>query len=103
MSPRSSLGDLADEGSAAAEIGDAGGGVGRAAARDHALFGRHALVEVGGALGIDEMHDALVHALALEERRIDRRDHVDDRVADGEHVELCVSHRPPVLWCRGRT
>ena len=39
------------------------------------------------------MHDALVHALAREEVRLDRRDDVDDRIADGEHVELCVSHR----------
>ena len=28
---------------------------------------------------------------------IDRGDHVDDRIADGEHVEVCVSHRPALL------
>ncbi len=92
---------LADEAGAAAKARDAGRGVGSAAARDLALVVGHAVVEVGRTLRIDQMHDALVHALALQELRIDRGDHIDDRIADGEHVELCVSHRPPAVVGRG--
>jgi hypothetical protein len=56
---------------------------------------RFASVEVGRALRVDEVHDALRHAFALEEIGVDRGDNIDDRIADGEHVEKCVSHRPP--------
>src|SRR5690606_10171196 len=87
------VGDLPDEGGAAAERGDASGGIGRAAARDLPLASRHAVVEVDGARLVDEVHDAFGKALAIEEAGIDRRDHVDDGVADGENVEPGLSQR----------
>ncbi len=86
--------DLADKGRPPPEARNARRGIGRRAAWNLPLVGGHALVEVGRPLRIDQMHDAFGEALAGEEARLDRRDDVDDRIADGEHVELCVSHRP---------
>ena len=94
-SPRRRRPHLADKRGAAAERGDARRGIGRAAARNLAFLGRHAVVEIGRPLRIDEVHDALGHALALEEVRIDRRDDVDDGVADGENVKPGLGHGNP--------
>ena len=77
--------DLADEGGAAAEAGDADDGVGRRAA---GAFHRrpHGLIDLLGARLVDQRHGALVHAVRDQEIVLGAGDHVDDGVADAEHV-----------------
>ena len=52
--------------------------------------GPHMVVEPGRLLGVDQAHHALGQALALEEVVVAIGDDVDDRIADGEHVEADV-------------
>ena len=83
--------DLADEGGAGAETGDADDGVGAGAA---AHLGRraHILVDRGGAGLVDQRHAALGHAVAGEKALIGLHQHVENRIADPENVVFCVSH-----------
>ena len=83
--------DLADEGGAGAETGDADDGVGAGAA---AHFGRraHILVDGRGAGLVDQRHAALGHAVAGEKTLIGLHQHVENRIADPENVVFCVSH-----------
>ena len=84
--------DLADEGGAGAEAGEADDGVGAGAA---AHLGRRAHVPVdrGGAGLVDQRHAALGHAVAGEKALIGLHQHVENRIADPENVVFCVSHR----------
>ena len=88
--------DLADEGGAGAETGDADDGVGAGAA---AHLGRraHVLVDRGGAGLVDQRHAALGHAVAGEKTLVGLHQHVENRIADPENVVFCVSH-PSVLF-----
>ena len=82
---------LADEGAAAAQRGDGGDGVGGRAAGD--LDRRaHRRVERLGALGVDQRHRSLVQAVADEEGVVGLRQHVDDGVADADHVVEAFGH-----------
>jgi hypothetical protein len=63
---------------------------GGAAAR---LPGRsHRLVEARRLGFVDQLHRALVHAVRGEEGVVGVGDDIDDRIADGEHVEAAVGH-----------
>ena len=88
--------DLADEGRAGAETGDADDGVGAGAA---AHLGRraHVLVDRGRAGLVDQRHAALGHAVAGEKTLVGLHQHVENRIADPENVVFCVSH-PSVLF-----
>ena len=88
--------DLADEGGAGAEAGDADDGVGAGAA---AHFGRrpHILVDGGRAGLVDQRHAALGHAVAGEKALVGLHQHVENRIADPENVVFCVSHRASCL------
>ena len=83
--------DLADIGGARAEIGDADNGVGR---RAPGHFGgrAHVAVDRRGARLVDQRHAALGHAVAAEKALIGLHQHVENRIADPEHVVFCVSH-----------
>ena len=93
------VGDLADEGGAPAEGGDAGGGVAGAAAGDQ-LRRAHMAVEPVGLRAVDQPHRALHQALADEKILFRMRQHVDDRVADRQHVELRFGHLSPPVRTR---
>ena len=82
--------DLADKSGATAERGNARCGIGGAAAGDAALIGWHAVVEGGRAFRVDEMHDALGQPFAFEKAFLDRRDHIDDGIADGQNVKTGI-------------
>ena len=77
--------DLADVGGAAAEAGDTAHRVGgRAAAHLHRRAER--LVQLDRAIGVDQVHPALDEAV-LDQERVGRvGDHVDECVADPDHV-----------------
>src|SRR5690606_3068795 len=76
---------LAEKGDAATEPGNAGRGIGGAAAGG--LDRRaHALVEQLGALAVDEAHRPARDAVCDQEVIIAARDDVDDRVADAQHI-----------------
>ena len=83
--------DLADEGRAGAEARDADDGVGGRAAR---TFHRraHRGVDRLRARLVDQRHGALVHALRDQEIVLGAGDHVDDGVADAEHVVAGCRH-----------
>jgi hypothetical protein len=85
------VGDLADEGGAPAEGADAGGGVAGAAAR-RLDRGAHQGVEPLGLLGVDQAHRALDQVFADEEVLLGPGDHVDNGIADAEHVEFGFGH-----------
>ena len=77
---------LADEGRARAEARHPDDGVRRRAARD--LDRRsHGVVDRRRARLVDQRHAALVHALLDQEVVVGAREHIDDGVADAEHVE----------------
>ena len=86
--------DLADEGGAAAEARHADDGIGGRAAR---AFHRrpHRLIDLLGARLVDQRHGALVHALRHQEIVLGAGDHVDDGVADAEHVVAGGGHALP--------
>jgi hypothetical protein len=84
--------DLADEAGAAAERGDAGGGVARRAAADLARRA-HMIVEPRRLRRVDQPHHPLGQPLAREEIVIAIGDDVDDRIADREHVEAGFGHQ----------
>ena len=83
--------DLADIGGARAEIGDADDGVGGRAA-GHFGGRAHVAVNRGGARLVDQRHAALGHAVADEKGLVGLHQHVENRIADPEHVVFCVSH-----------
>ncbi|MNL64893.1 hypothetical protein D3C87_1891610 [compost metagenome] len=83
---------FAHKGSAAAQRGNAGGGIGGRAAGNLLPAQRHLGVQVLGPIGVDQVHDALGHALALDEAGFHRGDDVNDRIADGQHVEAGLGH-----------
>ena len=87
---------LADEGGAPAEGGDARRRVPGAAAGDQ-LRRPHVIVEPVGLLAVDQPHRALHQALAHEKVLFRLRQHVDDRVADRQHVEFRLGHAPPLF------
>ena len=84
--------DLADEGGARAEAGEADDGVGAGAA---AHLGRRAHVAVDRRRPrlVDQRHAALGHAVADQKALVGLHQHVENRVADPENVVFCVSHR----------
>ena len=83
--------DLADEGRAAAERGDARGGIAGAAAAD--LVRRaHVRIEPLGLVGVDQPHGALGQPLARQEIVAGFCDHVDDGVADAQDIEARFGH-----------
>ena len=90
------VGDLADEGGAPAEGGDAGGGVAGAAAGDE-LRRPHMIEQPVGFLAVDQPHRALHQAFANQKILFRMRQHVDDRVSDRQHVELRLGHEPSLL------
>jgi hypothetical protein len=83
--------DLADEGRARAERGDADDGVGGGTAR---TFGRrpHGLIDAGCARLVDQRHAALVHALRHQEIVLGAGDDVDNGIADAEHIVAGSGH-----------
>jgi hypothetical protein len=83
---------LADESGARAERGDARRRVARRAAADLPA-GAHMVVEPGRLIGVDQPHRSLGQPLALEKGVVGFGDHVDDRIADREHVEAGVGHQ----------
>ena len=88
------VGDLADEGGAPAEGGDARRGVAGAAAGDE-LRRAHVAEEPVGLRAVDQPHRALHQAFANQKILFRMRQHVDDRVADRQHVELRLGHPDP--------
>ena len=77
--------DLADERGAGAERGEPDDGIGRRAARG---FHRrpHGIVDRKRARFVDQRHGAFMHALRDQKILLGAGDHVDDGVADAEHV-----------------
>ena len=92
--------DLADEGRAAAEGGQAGDGVGRRAARTLDA-GPHVPVQRIGSLGVHQGHGALGQPVAFQEPVVCMGQHVDDGVADSDHVEAGLCHGCSLLGRRG--
>ncbi len=86
------VGHLADEGRPAAERGHAGCGIGCAAARDLLPRQRHLGIEFFRPIGVDQVHDSLGHAFALDEAGLYGRDDIDNGIADGQHVEAGLGH-----------
>ena len=84
--------DLADIGGAGAEAGEADDGVGGRAAR-HLRRRSHVAIDRGGARLVDQRHAALGHAVTAKEFLVRLHQHVEDRIADPEHVVFCFSHR----------
>src|SRR5205085_3945877 len=83
--------DFADERGARSERCRAHDGICRRAARD--LHGRsHGVVECRGFGRIDQPHRTLVHFLSDQEIVLRARNHIDDRIADAEHVEARCRH-----------
>ena len=84
--------DLADVGGAAAEAGDAAHRVRRrpAAHLDRAAERR---VELDGPIGLDQRHRPLDQVVGVEELVVRVGDHVDERVADPDHVEAASTGR----------
>ena len=86
--------DLADEARAAAERRDARRGVAGRSAAD--LMRRaHVRIEPLRFLGVDQPHRPLDQALRVEELVGRVGDHVDDGIADAQHVEAGVGHESP--------
>ena len=79
--------DLADIGGAGAERGQRRHGVGAGAAR-HLDRRPDAAVQLGHARLVDQRHRALGQIEPLERSIVGLGQHVDDRVAEAEHVEL---------------
>ncbi|MGX7876472.1 hypothetical protein ACVDG5_030705 [Mesorhizobium sp. ORM6] len=95
------VGNLAEEGGAAAEGGDAGRRVAGAAAGG---FDRraHTAVEEFGTVGVDEVHRALDDAVGLEEVLVALGDDVDNGIADAKHVIIrhqCLRQKPEPASC----
>jgi hypothetical protein len=83
--------DLADEPDPHAERCQAGGRVGSRTARD--LDGRtHVGVDLVGGRLVDQLHRTTDHAVVVQERLIGAGEHVDDGVADGDHLEVLAGH-----------
>ena len=78
--------DLAHIGRARPERREPGDGIGRRAARDLARR-PHAAVELDRARGVDQLHDALLDAVLVEEALLDRGDDIDDRIADADDLD----------------
>ena len=83
--------DLADKGRARAETGDADDGVGSRAAR-HFRGRAHVAVDRGCPRLVDQGHAALGHAVVGQKLLVGAHQHVEDRIADPEHVVFGVSH-----------
>ena len=82
---------LADEARAAAQRGDADHGVGgRTAGNLHA--GAHVAIDRPGARLVDERHAALRHGVPVEKGFLGTGDHVDDGIAEADHIELLGGH-----------
>ena len=82
---------LADEGAAAAQGSDRGDGVGGGTAGN--LDRRpHRRVQRFGLIGVDQRHRALVQAVPQDEVVVFLREHVDDGVADSDHVVETIGH-----------
>ena len=86
------LGHLAHKCGASAERGDARRGVAGAATGKLQPAGRHLGIEVSGAIAVDQVHDALVHALAGKKLARHRGNDIDDSIADGKNVEAGLGH-----------
>ena len=83
--------DLADKGGARAEAGDADDGVRRRAAGH--LHGRpHVAIDRKRPRLVDQRHAALGHAVALKKTVVGLHQHVENRIADPEHVVFRFSH-----------
>ena len=89
------IGDLADEGGATTEGGDACRRVAGAAAGDE-LRRPHMGEQPVGFLAVDQAHRALHQAFAHQEILFCLRQHIDDRVPDRQHVEPQLSHAAPL-------
>lgn len=100
--PERVLLDLAHEGRARPEARRADNGVGGRAAGH--LDGRsHLFVERLGLRFVDQRHAAFVHPMIDEEIVLGASDHINDRVADTEHVEAEACHGGSCMFVRGRT
>jgi hypothetical protein len=84
---------LADVSRAHADRRGADDGIRRRAAGDLDA-GPHRRVERLGARGVDQCHRALHESVGREEGVVRARDHVDDRVADADNVEIGCCHDP---------
>ena len=85
--------DLADIGGTRAEIGDADNGVGGRAA-GHFRGRAHVAVDRRRARLVDQRHAALGHAVVGQKLLVGAHQHVEDRIADPEHVVFCLGHLP---------
>ena len=83
--------DLADEAGASPERSNSGGGVPRRTAAD-LVCRTHVRIEPLGLRGVDQPHRALGQAFRVQEAVGRVGDHIDDRIADAQHVEAQVRH-----------
>ncbi len=76
----------------------------RVGGRSAARFARraHRFVESRRFALVDQPHRPLGHALPGEERVVGVGDDIDDRIADGEHVEAAVGHESSGLIGKAR-
>ncbi len=83
--------DLADEGRARTEACHADDCVSRRAAGN--LHRRpHGIVQTRGLRLIDQLHGTLAHFMLGKKSLVGARDHVDNRIADTENIELRRGH-----------
>ena len=85
------VGDLADERALRAERGEAGERVRRRAARNLARRA-HRVVEFLRPVGVDQRHPPVVETQLLDQLVFARGHHVDDGVADRDHVITGFGH-----------
>ena len=76
----------AEVGRTPTEAGHTRDGVGRRAA-GHLDAGAHGVVDLGGAIGLDERHGSLDQVERTDEGLLLVAEHVDERVADPDHIE----------------
>ncbi len=93
------LGNLAEIGGLATEIGDAGGRIAGAAAGG-LHRGAHHTVKPLGTLRIDQVHGALGDGVVDQELVVAARNNVDDRIADRQDIELAHGVRGSVCLAR---
>ncbi len=89
--------DLADVRRPAAERGDAAHRVGRRAAA-HLDGAAERLVQVQGAIGVDQRHRPLDQLVPVDERVVGVGDDVDERIADPDDVVPNARHVGAGYW-----
>ena len=83
--------DLADITRGAAHQRQPDHGVGGGATRN-LNADTHGAIQRIGLLGVDQRHRALVQRVLDEKRIFGMGDHIDDRIADADHVQTCLRH-----------